>query len=287
MGGAPGAAAVPPRRVVPPRMSAYSEASKAVFEVFERHGAGGRGALDRRGVPRRPRARAHLRNAGRDRRAAAARGPRRGRAADHASGVARTKFLAKVASAVAKPDGLLVVPPERELEFLHPLPVERLWGVGRVTAAKLRERGIDDRRARSPSSTRRALVAMLGRAAGRQLHALAHNRDPRPVRTRAAAPVDRGPARARARTAAARGARGGADDPRRPRHSPDARGPARVPDGRAAAAVRRLLPRDPFAHDARADRSARTRSSRAATGLLTTVDAADRASRADADRRSR
>ena len=52
-------------------------------------------------------------------------------------GVARTKFLAKVASGVAKPDGLLLVPPERELAFLHPLPVERLWGVGRATAEKL------------------------------------------------------------------------------------------------------------------------------------------------------
>jgi DNA polymerase-4 len=97
-------------------------------------------------------------------------------------GVARTKFLAKVASAVAKPDGLLLVPPERELAFLHPLPVERLWGVGPVTAAKLRARGI--RRVRQvallPESV---LVSMLGRAAGRHLHALAHNLDPRPVRT--------------------------------------------------------------------------------------------------------
>src|SRR6185295_17687012 len=57
-------------------------------------------------------------------------------------GVAVTKFLAKVASAVAKPDGLLVVPPGTELAFLHPLPVERLWGVGPVTAAKLHERGM-------------------------------------------------------------------------------------------------------------------------------------------------
>ena len=57
-------------------------------------------------------------------------------------GIARTKFLAKVASGVAKPDGLLMVPPDAELEFLHPLPVERLWGVGRVTAAKLHARGI-------------------------------------------------------------------------------------------------------------------------------------------------
>jgi len=54
-------------------------------------------------------------------------------------GVARTKFLAKVASGVAKPDGLLVVDPALEVEFLHPLPVERLWGVGKVTAEKLRD----------------------------------------------------------------------------------------------------------------------------------------------------
>ena len=95
-------------------------------------------------------------------------------------GVARTKFLAKVASGVAKPDGLLVVPPDAELEFLHPLPVERLWGVGPVTAEKLRRRGITTvgQVAGIPEA---ALVWMLGRASGRQLHALAHNRDPRPV----------------------------------------------------------------------------------------------------------
>ena len=95
-------------------------------------------------------------------------------------GVARTKFLAKVASAVAKPDGLLVVPPERELAFLHPLPVERLWGVGPVTAARLRERGL--RRVGEVAQLEEAtLVALLGRAAGHHLHALAHNRDPRAV----------------------------------------------------------------------------------------------------------
>jgi DNA polymerase-4 len=95
--------------------------------------------------------------------------------------VARTKFLAKVASGVAKPDGLLVVPPDRELAFLHPLEVERLWGVGPVTAHALRARGITTvgQIARLPED---ALVSMLGRAAGRHLHALAHNRDPRPVR---------------------------------------------------------------------------------------------------------
>jgi DNA polymerase-4 len=98
-------------------------------------------------------------------------------------GVARTKFLAKVASGVAKPDGLLLVPPDRELEFLHPLPVERLWGVGRVTARRLNDAGITTVRqvAELPEN---ALVTMLGRAAGRQLHALAHNRYPRPVERR-------------------------------------------------------------------------------------------------------
>jgi DNA polymerase-4 len=94
--------------------------------------------------------------------------------------VARTKFLAKVASAVAKPNGLLVVPPERELTFLHPLPVERLWGVGRVTAEKLHSRGIT-RVGQVAHLAEPALVAIVGRASGRHLYALAHNRDPRPV----------------------------------------------------------------------------------------------------------
>ena len=95
-------------------------------------------------------------------------------------GVARTKFLAKVASGVAKPDGLRVVPVEGELDFLHPLPVQKLWGVGAKTAAKLAERGIftvGEVAALEPAS----LVAMLGRNSGRHLHALAHNRDPRAV----------------------------------------------------------------------------------------------------------
>ncbi len=95
-------------------------------------------------------------------------------------GVARTKFLAKVASGVAKPDGLLLVPPDAELEFLWPLPVERLWGVGRVTADKLRRHGIHTVRevAELPKAS---LVAMLGAASGRRLYALAHGHDPRPV----------------------------------------------------------------------------------------------------------
>ena len=179
MGGRQALRLCPDAVVVPPRMSAYSEASKAVFEVFAdttplvegisideafldvgglRRIAGPahdiavrlrREVLDRVGLP-------------------------------ITVGVARTKFLAKVASAVAKPDGLLVVPPDRELAFLHPLPVERLWGVGRVTSEKLRARGIVTVAdvARLPEG---ALVSMLGRASGRHLHALAHNVDPRPV----------------------------------------------------------------------------------------------------------
>jgi DNA polymerase-4 len=95
-------------------------------------------------------------------------------------GVARTKFLAKVASGVGKPDGLLVVPIDGELAFLHPLPVQRLWGVGKVTAEKLRARGISTV-ADVAAVDERALVAMLGPAAGRHLRALANNLDPRPV----------------------------------------------------------------------------------------------------------
>jgi DNA polymerase-4 len=95
-------------------------------------------------------------------------------------GVARTKHLAKVASGVAKPDGLLVVPPDDELGFLHPLAVEHLWGVGPVTARKLHLRGIT-RVGQLAELGEDGLVSILGKAAGRHLHALAHNQDPRPV----------------------------------------------------------------------------------------------------------
>jgi DNA polymerase-4 len=165
--------------VVEPRMSAYAEASKAVFEVFEDTTPLVEGLsideafLDVGGLRRvsgTPRQIAvQLRHDVRERVGLAI-----------TVGVARTKFLAKVASAVAKPDGLLVVPPDHELAFLHPLPVERLWGVGPVTAEKLHNRGITivGEVARLSQAT---LVSVLGPASGRHLHALAHNRDPRPV----------------------------------------------------------------------------------------------------------
>src|SRR5262249_25564749 len=73
-----------------------------------------------------------------------------------------------------------VIPPDRELAFLHPLPIERLWGVGPATAQRLHERGIATV-GQIARLSEEALVSLLGRASGRQLHALAHNRDPRPV----------------------------------------------------------------------------------------------------------
>jgi len=166
--------------VVPPRMSAYAEASKAVYRVFEDATPLVEGLsideafLDVRGLRRISGTPAEIA-------LRLKRDVRERLGLPITVGLARTKFLAKVASGVAKPDGLLVVPPDGELAFLHPLPVERLWGVGPVTARKLRERGITTvgEVARIPEA---ALVSMLGRASGRHLHALAHNRDPRPVR---------------------------------------------------------------------------------------------------------
>ena len=94
-------------------------------------------------------------------------------------GVATTKSLAKIASALAKPEGLMVVPPECEITLLHGLRVERLWGVGPATAGRLHAHGIT-RVGQIAALGEDDLVAILGRAGGRHLHAIAHNRDPRP-----------------------------------------------------------------------------------------------------------
>jgi DNA polymerase-4 len=179
MGGGQARRLCPRAVVVPPRMSVYAEASRALFRVFDDASPLVEGLsideafLDVRGLERISGTPAEI--AARLRREA-----RERVGLPITVGVARTKFLAKVASGVAKPDGLLVVPPGGELAFLHPLPVERLWGVGPATARKLHERGISTvgEVARLPETT---LVTMLGRASGRHLHALAHNRDPRPV----------------------------------------------------------------------------------------------------------
>jgi DNA polymerase-4 len=165
--------------VVTPRMSAYAEASKAVFAVFEDTTPLVEGLsideafLDVRGLGRISGTPTEI--------AVRLRSDVLERVGLPITvGVARTKFLAKVASGVAKPDGLLVVPPDRELTFLHALPVERLWGVGPVTAQKLRSRGFSTV-GEVAQLDQAALVSMLGRGSGRHLHALAHNRDPRPV----------------------------------------------------------------------------------------------------------
>jgi DNA polymerase IV len=179
MGGGQARQLCPQAVVVEPRMSAYVEASRAVFAVFDRTTPAVEGLsideafLDAGGLER-------LSGTPTEIAVRLRREVRREVGLPITVGVARTKFLAKVASGVAKPDGLLVVPPDRELAFLHPLPVERLWGVGAVTAHKLHEYGLTTV-GQVAARDEAALVAMLGVASGRHLHALAHNRDPRPV----------------------------------------------------------------------------------------------------------
>jgi DNA polymerase-4 len=181
MGGAQARRLCPRAVVVPPRMGVYAKASKDVFEVFRQTtplveglsideaflDVGGLRQIS--GTPTEIAVRLR-------------REVREQVGLPITVGVARTKFLAKVASGVAKPDGLLVVPPDGELAFLHPLPVERLWGVGPVTAGRLRACGV-----RTVGEVaglgEPTLVSLVGQAAGRHLHALAHNRDPRPVDT--------------------------------------------------------------------------------------------------------
>jgi DNA polymerase-4 len=167
--------------VVPPRMSAYSQASAAVFDVFHDTTplveplSVDEAFLDVSGLARvsgtpvqiATRLRAEVRD-------------RVG--LPITVGIARTKFLAKVASQEGKPDGLLLVPPDRELAFLHPLPVRRLWGVGAKTAEKLQAHGIETVAdvAELGEST---LASMVGGAMGHQLYALSHNIDRRRVVT--------------------------------------------------------------------------------------------------------
>ena len=182
MGGGRARRLCPGAMVVRPRWSAYVGASRAVFDVFADTAPMVEGLsideafLDVSGLWRISGTPAEI--------AARLRTEVRARVGLPITvGVATTKMLAKVASGVAKPDGLLVVPAGGELAFLHPLPVESLWGVGPVTARKLKERGITTV-GQIAGQTEPALVGLLGRASGRHLHALAHNRDPRAVRAR-------------------------------------------------------------------------------------------------------
>jgi DNA polymerase-4 len=182
MGGARARRLCPDAVMVSPRWSAYVEASRAVFAVFDRTAPVVEGLsideafLDVSGMQRIAGSPAQIATWLR-------REVRERVGLPITVGVASTKHLAKVASGVAKPDGLIVVPPERELEFLHPLPVSRLWGVGPATTDKLHALGI--RTVGEIARMRETeLMEVLGRAAGRHLHAVAHNRDPRRVEGR-------------------------------------------------------------------------------------------------------
>src|SRR4051794_24069357 len=180
MGGAQARRLCPDAAVVPPRMTAYSEASRQVFAIFRDTTPLVEGIsideafLDVRGMRRIAGTPEEI--------ARSLKYEVLGQVGLPITvGIARTKHLAKVASAVAKPDGLLVVEPHEEIAFLHPLPVERLWGVGPVTARKLHGHGLV-RVADVAALSEERLMGLLGRASGRHLYALAHNRDPRPVR---------------------------------------------------------------------------------------------------------
>ena len=183
MGGAEARRRCPQAVVVPARWSAYSEASRAVFDVFDRTApvverlSIDEAFLDVRGL-------GEIAGAPAEVAAALRRAVREDVGLPITVGVARTRVLAKVASGVAKPDGLLVVPPGGERAFLDPLAVECLWGVGPATARRLHALGIArvGQLARLGEAT---LVTLLGRSAGRQVHALAHGGDPRPVAARA------------------------------------------------------------------------------------------------------
>ena len=181
MGGSQARRLCPHAVVVRPRMTAYTRASDAVFEVFRDCtpvvealsvdeaflDVGGLGRVSGTPVQIAERLRADVRD-------------RVG--LPITVGVARTKFLAKVASQEAKPDGLLLVPPNRELAFLRPLPVRRLWGVGAVTADKLHAHGIATV-ADVAELSESTLASLLGAAMGRQLYALSRNIDRRRVTT--------------------------------------------------------------------------------------------------------
>ena len=181
MGGAQARRLCPQAVVVPPRMAAYTRASDAVFEVFHdctpivEAVSVDEAFLDVGGLRRVSgspvQIAERLREDVRDR-----------VGLPITVGVARTKFLAKVASQQAKPDGLLLVPPDQELAFLRPLPVRRLWGVGAVTSEKLSAHGIVTV-ADVAELSESTLASMLGAAMGRQLYALSRNIDRRRVTT--------------------------------------------------------------------------------------------------------
>lgn len=184
MGGAHARRLCPEVIFVEPRWSAYVEASRALFSVFEEVAPVVEGLsleeafLDVRGLD-------HIAGSPLEIARRLKRDVLERVGLPITVGIARTKFVAKMASRHAKPDGLLTVPAGRELDFLHPLRVEELWGVGPATAAKLHAHGLETVGAIARLAEHE-LVGIVGRAAGRKLHALAHHRDPRRVSSRRA-----------------------------------------------------------------------------------------------------
>jgi DNA polymerase IV len=180
MGGAEARRRCPHAVVVPPRFHAYVAASREIFEVFERTSPVVEGLsmeeafLDVRGLER-------ISGAPTEIAARLRREVRERVGLTITVGVASTKVVAKMASRAAKPDGLLAVERGRELEFLRPLRVEMVWGVGPSTARRLHARGIETL-ADVARAGEEFVVELLGPARGRQVHAIAHNRDVRPVR---------------------------------------------------------------------------------------------------------
>jgi DNA polymerase-4 len=179
MGGRAARRLCPDALVVRPRFEAYVEASRAVFSVFRETAPRVQGMsmeeafLDVGALPDPPQeVAARLRRVVHERTGLTI-----------SVGVARTKVLAKLASRRAKPDGMVVVPPGAERAFLDPLRVEQLWGVGPATATKLQARGLQTV-GQLAALDERDLVAILGRASGAFVHALAHGRDTKPVQGR-------------------------------------------------------------------------------------------------------
>lgn len=175
-------AACPELTIVPLRSEAYSEASRDVFKVFEQHSPVVEGIsideafLDVGGME-------HIGGTPREIGEAVRRDVREQVGLAVTVGIASAKFIAKIASGFAKPDGLLVIEPGTELEFLHPLDIERLWGVGRVTSEKLRSRGVHTIGDIAEFGQER-LEPLIGRAAAAKFTELANGRDPRSVQPR-------------------------------------------------------------------------------------------------------
>lgn len=168
--------------IVPGRHEAYSEASKEVFKVFERYSPTVEGIsideafLDVGGMQ-------HFKGGPREIGEAIRRDVREEVGLPVTVGIASVKFIAKIASGFAKPDGLMVIEPGTELEFLRPLDIERLWGVGKVTSEKLRARGIHYIGDIADYGQDR-LEPVVGKAAAAKFTDLANARDPRSVKPR-------------------------------------------------------------------------------------------------------